>query len=335
MAKGGKEKRRLNPYEVLGLSPSCSEKEIKTAFRRLAREHHPDVVDDDSANGKFVEIREAYEILIDPKKRSRFDSRFERGARSHGNTGFSERFQGPHVSARGARFAESLNLDDIFRDTSPDFGFGNSTTGGGANKPNPRVGRDVHVRAPVPVQVLKRGGTVEVEFDRARRDDAGGIQMVHEYFDLRVIPGQNHGDAIRVSGMGHCGENGGGYGDLVCDLVMDSSGSRSAGERRKPKTGQKGNTASVEIELPISIQESLLGARVNVSTPGGDVMITLPSCIAGGSRLRLRGKGEKGAGGARGDVVVRIKIAPPPILDDASRALIERFASINKYNPRS
>tara|TARA_B110000037_G_scaffold196666_1_gene234096 strand:+ start:275 stop:682 length:408 start_codon:yes stop_codon:yes gene_type:complete len=134
--------------------------------------------------------------------------------------------------------------------------------------------------------------------------------------------------------MGHCGEDGGGYGDLVCDLVVTSDKKRSRGASVKPKRSAKSGELSVEVELPISIQESLLGARVNVGTPDGDVMVTLPSCIAGGSRLRLRGKGNMGPDGVRGDVVVRIKIAPPPILDDASRALIEKFAALNNYNPR-
>ena len=339
MSKGGERRGRVNPYEVLGVASTCSEKELKTAFRGFAREHHPDVVgDDDSDNQRFVEIRKAYETLIDPLKRSRIDARLEReaGRQGHRNSGFSGAFSGPHVSARGARFAESLNLDDIFRDETPNFGFGNSSSGDGAKAANPRVGRDVHVRTPVPSQVLKRGGTIEVEFDRARRDESGGIQMAHEFFDLRVIPGQNHGDAIRIPGMGHCGENGGGYGDLVCDLVVVSGRkNRSRGASTTGKREPKSAAQAVELELSISIQESLLGARVSVETPGGDVMVTLPSCISGGSRLRLRGKGERGPSGVRGDVVVRIKITPPPVLDDASRALIERFAAINDYNPRS
>jgi|GEM_PF-6729253 len=334
MSEGGKRRVRSNPYEVLGVDPSCSEKEVKTAFRRLAREHHPDVVGDGGASDRFLEIREAYETLIDPKKRHKYDTRSAGGAHRSGGNGFADRFQGPHVSARGARFAESLNLDDIFRDSTPDFGFGNSTAGSGAKSVKPRVGRDVHVSVKVPRGVLRRGGTVEVEFDRARRDDSGGIQMIREFFDLRVIPGQMHGDAIRIAGMGHCGEDGGGYGDLVCDLVVSAAKPGTNNGPNKRAKSDKRVSKTESIELPISIQEALLGARVNVCTPGGDVMVTLPSCIAGGSRLRLRGKGELGADGVRGDVVIKIKIAPPPILDDASRSLIERFAAINNYNPR-
>jgi len=176
---------------------------------------------------------------------------------------------------------------------------------------------DIQVEVDVPAQIARDGGSVSVTYQRR----APGAERVREDIaTLRVPPGTVHGQRLRIPKMGHAGVGGGPPGDLVCGVAV---------RRIHSETSARGGTRDDPAPLSVSISEALLGGRVEVPTPGGRVAITLRPCTAGGSVMRLSGRGPTG-----GDYFVRLQIVPPSTLDDESRKLIEAFADRNPYSPR-
>ncbi len=378
-------------YDTLGVSRDATSDQIKKAFRKLARECHPDVAGDSpDAKARFTRVREAYETLVDPIKRATYDRRgratYHAGPGRFGGKwrppgGFDfEQVGDPMTGGRaGARRrrrdpGNNIGLEDIFGDFSgspgsgSDFGFdaaghqksnvkinrgsygggrpgSSGPVGGGApggQAADPRPGRDIQLRVDVPAQVAARGGTVTLRYPRLRRtEDGRGSVRYDEIHDLRVPPGTRHGSTLRVPRMGDAGGGGGSYGDLVCDITVVpgdvQAEQRGRGVRRDPGTGPEpvgdassaGAAATADATVvAISVVEALLGGRVRVDTPAGPVHITVPPCTDGGTRLRLRGRGQGGT-----DHYVELRIKTPSRLDAESRALIERFAELNPEEP--
>ena len=204
---------------------------------------------------------------------------------------------------------------------SSDAGPNKGSYGGNGNQP----GGDIKRVVDVPVEVLEAGGTVTLHYTRMRRtDDGRGLYEYDEIHDLKVPPGTAHGSTLRARGWGHAGL-GAIHGDLVCDI-------RAVGEVKKKKpsarTTIKGGPAT-EMRVDLSVSQALLGGRVEIETPQGPVKLTVPPCTSGGAMFRLKGRGEKDAQGRAGDVLVRLRVVVPPVLDDESIALIERFAQLN------
>lgn len=389
-----------DPYATLGVPSDASPSDIKKAFRQLARKVHPDVAGSDpSAAARFTQIREAYEVLIDPEAREAHDRRVARraarrsaaergGFRMPGgfwsNQGFSRRGDPPpgpgsRRPSRGRAQTKHLDLEDIFGDfgstlggasasqgaektptqrsgtgprpprpeggmpngPDPDFGFGTGgfsegSAGGGATLnqgsavPPRRAdhpGRDITLVVDVPHGTATRGGTVTLHYPRMRRgDDGRTVFRYDEIHDLKVPPGTQHGDTLRVQFMGDAGGDGS-IGDLVCDVrVLEQGGSDTV---PPGPAGTGPIRESAELVVPVSLAEAVLGGRVVVETASGSVRVTLPPCMRPGARLRIRGRGPKG-----GDLFVRPEIVLPESLDEESRALMERFAVLNPESPR-
>ncbi|MCB9793250.1 MAG: J domain-containing protein [Alphaproteobacteria bacterium] len=255
-----------------------------------------------------------------------------------------------------------------------DFGFGNrgnsrKNQGAYAGGAGAVQGADISLTVDVPWKVAQKGGTVTVTYTRNRRtDDGRGVVSYDEIYDLRVPPGTQHGETLRCQGWGHAGQGTGGDGDLVCDVRVvgggaagagrgegswsgsSQSGSYSGGQSKgagasgwgasssKPSGGARSAGSRGDVEapqvVPISVTEALLGGRVELDTGNGKVSLSLPPCTSGGARFRLRGKGPVGPDGLPGDLYIQLKVVTPPLLDEESRQLIERFAQINDYNPR-
>lgn len=335
---------RQDPYKILGVPADADAREIKKAFRALARECHPDVAGQSpEASERFLRIRAAYELLMDPGRRARHDRRARR--QRTGTTTGPGTFSGTN----------DLDLEDIFGDYGGfvDFGFGgggrpaperpetgrssrsSSSRGGGPRytgaSERRQPGADISIEVDVPSPVALRGGSVTVTyFRRAPGDD----RVREEIATLRVPPGTRHGQRLRVPKMGHAGSGGGHPGDLVCEVILrqvkgepvhdDLAG---PGPERAPPTGA-GTQADPRI-LEVSVPEALLGGRVLVETPGGRVALTLRPCTPGGKLLRVKGRGAPGPDGAPTDHYVQVRIIPPETLDEESRRLIERFADRN------
>jgi curved DNA-binding protein len=328
-------------YARLGVDKEASVKDIKQAFRALARDHHPDVAGDaPQAAERFKKIREAYETLGDPAKRHRYDNR---GKGRPGLNAFRWEPGRPQENQEHRQsFSDDLDLDDIFSDQlkggifrgnahsneSPDFGFG------GRERPRPEPGADVSLRVEISRALAERGGSQMVEYARLRhKDGQDGLESYAEIFDLHLGAGTQHGDSVRIPRMGHAGANGGAYGDLICDLIVRSATVRPPPLKESP-AAIPGQMGEVDMVIRITVQEALLGGRVEVRCPAGPVKVVIPPCTSSGTRMRLSKKGVVNPSGQIEDHEVQILIVTPPHLDAESRALIERFAALNPKDPK-
>lgn len=332
-------------YRVLGLPRDATPDEVKRAFRQIARECHPDVAGEDPAAAeRFKQAREAYEVLIDPEARARHD---RRGTAPPGGRSFFHAFyeatgrNGPRTASppgnpaadRSRTGSESLDLEDLFND----FGFGaghvraRATGAAAAQAPRtPRAGEDVHLDLEVPASLARRGGSRTVEYRRLQRLDTWtpgsphpGVLEVVDLAQVRILPGTEDGAVLREHGRGHAGVHGGPYGDLVVRIVLVDDGPEPAVE-----------DAVEELVLDVTIAEAVLGARIELDTPGGRVRLGIPPGTSSGTRLRLPRKGRPGVSGEPSDLLVVTRIVVPRVLDDESRTLIERFAELNPQCPR-
>jgi len=312
-----------NPYEVLGVSKKASEAEIKKAFRTLAKKHHPDThANDPKAVKRFQEISAAYEVIGDKEKRAQYDrgeideagqpKGFNQGFHP-GGAGFEQGFEG--FRARGGRAgpqgqefhwsgdgAEGLRAEDIFAD----FLGG----GGGKRRAQPRKGADVQLQTTVSLQEAALGGTRRVVV-------ADGRQL-----EVRIPPGVKDGQQIRLRGQGVPGERGGPPGDALITIAI------------APHPFFERDGRDLRMDLPITLKEAVMGAKVPVPTLTGPVTLTVPPHSNSGRVLRLKAKGLPGTGGeTAGDLYVRLVVAVPETPDPTLDAFVKSWD--NDYDPRA
>ncbi|MCB9676575.1 MAG: J domain-containing protein [Alphaproteobacteria bacterium] len=357
-------------YELLGVNRDATNQDIKTAFRQIARECHPDVSGGDpDAEERFKKARIAYETLMDPVTRARYDRRFQRRGQAgrggsffdafykqtgergaQGGSGFSNNVSGG--PPRGARPKKNdprndIGLDDLFN--VGEFGFGSATAGASdARNPappprnQPTNGGDVEIELDVPADIAARGGSVTAVYYRMQRADSwrpgtddAGLVRVQDIADIRIVPGTRQGTVLRERGLGDAGAFGGSYGDLVARVRIVGQGTpRSVppppgATAPPPPSAVRAGHEPEVAVLEISVVEALLGGRVSLDTPQGKVRLTIPPGTSGGTRLRLKGKGSPLATGEIGDLFVETRILVPKTLDEESRRLIEEFAKLN------
>jgi curved DNA-binding protein len=332
-------------YDALGVEKQASTDQIKSAFRKLARKCHPDVAGDDpEAAEKFARIREAYETLVDPERRARYD---RRGIRKQvrrrewrppgGWGGFSTRARA--TSTRSKRQQSDIGLEDIFNDfgRDADFGFGGTEKKASKSERDTATGqqgpRNKVLPVEVPDRVARLGGAVSVRFERMRRSSDGvNAYPYKEMVDLKVPPRTCSGDVLTVPRMGDMDPVSGRYGDLKCRINVQAAEATEESTPppqpppRAPETEALAETRTV----PVSFVEAILGSRIEIETSKGTVRIGIPPGSSSGTRLRLRGRGESG-----GDLFVVLKIMVPRDLDEESRTLIQRFAELNPVDPRA
>ncbi len=318
-------------YEVLGVARDATADQIKKAYRSLARKHHPDAnPGDKTAEGKFKEVQNAYDILSDPEKKGRFDqfgnAAFDGGgpfgprggasewaARAGGVPGYEDvdlsSFFGPRAGGggRGATAEDAAGggiFDEILGRMRGDKA--GRRRGGAARHPEA-----AEASLSVPFLTSVRGGetTIELEREPGRRETKV----------VRIPPGLEPGAKIRLRGQGDAS----GHADLIITVHVDPH----------PFFSRDGRNLSVEV--PITAAEAILGARVEVPTLDGSKALTIPPGTSTGQRLRLRGQGVPAAKDHPvGDLYIVPKVVVPRPIDDESRALIEQFAARNPSNPR-
>ena len=301
-----------DPYNVLGLAKTASAGEIKSAFRKLAKKYHPDQSKEPKAKERFAEIGQAYEILGDEKKRAAFDRgeidaegkprapQFEGfGAGPGGGGGGFRNFHFEFGEGAGAR-----NIDpDVFAELF----------GGGARGRSraPQKGEDVAVAVTVPLAQVATGGDVRVALPTGKT------------LDVAVPVGFEDGKAIRLRGQGEPSPRGGPPGDALVTL------------RYAPHPLFRVEGRDLRLDLPITLYEAVLGAKVRAPTLSGAVEITVPAGTSSGRVLRLRGKGLPGAGeAAAGDLLVTLRIALPQGEDKALAELMREWRDEKPYDPR-
>jgi DnaJ-class molecular chaperone len=313
-----------DPYEVLGVSKTASEAEIKQAYRKLAKKHHPDQnAKDPKAKERFAEINSAYEIAGDKEKRAKFD-RGEIGADGkprfqgfEGFEGFAQRGARPGApGAGGGRFrwstsggADQFSAEDIIGDI-----FGNFGRGGGAGTANRRTqqprGEHVTATAAVTLEQLARG-------DKARVDLPTGRTV-----EVAIPPGARPGKIIRLKGQGRANPAGGEPGDALVTVEFVSH----------PRFRVEGDT--IRGDLEVGLDQAVLGGKVRVDTLEGPVTMNIPPHSSGGRTLRLKGKGLPKVAGGRGDLLLTLRIVLPEAGDPDLDALMRKWRAEGRYSTR-
>jgi molecular chaperone DnaJ len=295
-------------YALLGVKKDASESEIKKAYRKLAQKYHPDAnPGDSSAEERFKEITQAYEVLKDDKKRKQYDQMRE--MLESGYVGFGSFPRG----SRRIRVEDFGDLGDLFSRSGYAGGFDDLFGGlfgqGGAA----RKGADIERQATITFAEALEGTTLTLTVP----DSSGQRQL-----KVRIPPGVNDGDRIRLAAKGGSAPPGGQPGDLYVRVSVTPH----------PFFGRRGH--DLTLKLPVTIAEAALGAEVDVPTLNGSkVKLKIPPGTQPGKTFRVRGRGGAGAS-ARGDLLVTIEVAVPTTLSKESRALLERFAELQRESPR-
>jgi len=301
-------------YEALGLSRGASIDEIKKAYRKLARKYHPDMnPGDPSAEDKFKEVSEAYEVLTDPEKRKMYDqfgdAAFSPGSGPGTRTWTWQSGGGPAEGFDffgGGATDQYGSFSDVFSEL---FGARRSSVR------RPRAGEDFSYTIQIEFMEAVNGGAKTVTL----RTQTGTQQLT-----VTIPAGVNEGSRVRLKGKGGPGSAGGPAGDLY--IIT----------RLKPHPYFTRNQDDIYVEVPVTITEATLGAQVNVPTVDGPTRLTIPEGTQSGQKLRLRAKGVphlKGAG--RGDMYAVIKIAVPKKISDSSKKLLREYDGQTPFNPRA
>ncbi len=305
-------------YQILGVSRDATQEEIRKAYKKAARKNHPDAnPGDEQAAERFKQIQEAYAVLGDPEKRKLYD-RFgpDFARRAHAGQAAGGGWQ-PGGGGASFDFEEifggegGIDLEEILGG----FGFGFGGRGRASRSTRPRRGQDLRAEITVPAYVAWKGGEHELLL---QRDGAT------ERLSVKIPAGIRDGGTIRLRGEGAPGVNGGPPGDLLVTV------------RVAPHPYFRREDNNLIVEVPVTITEAALGAKVEVPTlDEGTVMMTVPPGTASGTKLRLRGKGVPDPRtGKRGDQLCQIKIVPPKKLTPRARELLEQLAAELHDNPR-
>jgi curved DNA-binding protein len=309
-------------YEVLGVPRTASAEELQQAYRRLARQYHPDVNKDPGAEERFKDISEAYQVLSDPGTRARYD-RFgpafrqvpegaEREAAGAGAGGFGAR--GARSGGRGGRVYVDDGGEEIYFDEG---GFGgidlDDLLGGLFGRSGPVPGAD---------QEAELALTVEEAFSGGRRWVSLAGPEGQRSYEVTIPPGVTDGQRIRLAGQGGRGGGSGRTGDLY--LVV----------RILPHPRYRLEGRDLHVDLRVSPWEAALGATVPVDTPGGEVKVTVPPGSSSGRRLRLRGQGMPNPKGQPGNLYAEVRIMVPKRLSRRERKLFEELANASDFDPR-
>lgn len=310
-------------YKILGLSKGAKPEEIKKAYRRLARQYHPDLNKGADAEKRFKEINEAQEVLLDPEKRARYDQlgpdweRFARGSGGGAPGGFQWVYTTPGAGAGGGQ--DFSQFSDFFRMVFGDAGFGASVGGFGMGEDlgrqrvrgNGRArahpGEDIESEVQITLPEAYRGTDRSIEIQR----ENGSTKRL----DVKIPAGVRDGQRIRLAAQGGAGGGGGPAGDLYLRV------------RVQPHPFFRREGDDIHVDLPVALHEALLGAEVTVPTLKGRVSLKIPPETQNGRVIRLAGQGTPRSGGGHGDMFVTVKVVLPQKLSSEERELVQKIAA--------
>ena len=285
-----------DPYKLLGVPKSSAEADIRKAYRALAKKYHPDVNQDNpKAAERFKEISAAYTLLSDKKLRKQYDT---------GHVDASGQQQNPFGGMRGGQMGGMGGQDDMADLFSSLFGMNMGGMRGGMQRPpmRPQKGADIRYKMTLPfMEALK-----------------GGMKQLQKGLKLKIPAGVEDGKVLRMRGKGESGAYGGPAGDALIEIAV------------KPHKYFTRDGKTLRLDLPISLKEAVLGAKIRLPMPDGSISLNIPAGTNSGTKMRLKGKGVKG-----GDLVVTTNI----VLEDAKSESLKKWAHSEKtdksFDPRA
>jgi DnaJ-class molecular chaperone len=317
----------VDHYKTLGVSREASPADIQKAYRSLARKYHPDVnPDDKAAKQRFKEIQEAYEVLNDPEKREMYDrygSSFggPRGGAGPGGSGRN------YTYSSGPGGFEEIDLSQLFggggggggRGFESAFGdifgqMGGRGAAGGGRRRRATRGADLKHELTVPFKTSITGGEARLSIQRPD----GRVESIA----VKIPKGIDDGKTIRLRGQGDPGADGT-PGDLLIKVLVAPH----------PCYRRRGN--DLEVQVPVTLAEAALGAKIDVPTPSGAITLTVPPGTSSGKRLRVKGHGVQEGSAAAGDLYVELQIVLPKELDESTQKWIRELAKKHPQTPRA
>ena len=307
-------------YEILGVDKKASQDEIKKAYRKLAKKFHPDAhPGDKSAEDRFKEANEAYEVLGDPEKRKKYDQFGREGQFAHGTDfdpsqyGFGNNVRYEFRQGGNSNFSDFFNM--FFGGGNPFDSFG----GNGMFGQTGRGGRFTQNRA-------LKGEDSEAVLEITPQEGFSGAERVISFrtpagertISLKIPAGIKPGEKIKLAGQGQPGMNGGPSGDLYLQV-----------EFRRDAGFELTGGANLEAQIELYPWEAALGTAVTFETLDGKISVKIPAGIQNGSRIRVAGKGYREKSGTRGDLYLRVRLVNPESLNKAQLDLYEKLKKIS------
>jgi DnaJ-class molecular chaperone len=302
-----------DPYQELGVSRGASADEVRKAFRKLAKTHHPDTNPNNKASEeRFKQVTAAFDILGDVEKRKKFDAgEIDADGRETfrgfggGGQGGGNPFGGGGRQQEGF---EHVDLSDLFGDILGRGRGGGGPTGGFGGGGFSTRGSDVKAKLEVELEDVIHGGKKRISFSDGRT------------IDVSIPKGAEEGQTLRLKGQGSPGRAG--PGDAFIEITL------------APHPIFKREGEHLVMDVPVTVYDAVLGGKAEAPTPDGPVTLTVPKGATTGTRLRLKGRGLADAQGKRGDLYARLAIALPDTPDPELEAFAQTWREKRPYTPR-
>lgn len=305
-------------YKILGLERTAVQKEIKRAYRKLARKYHPDVSKEKDAEERFKEVGEAYEVLKDPEKRAAYDhlgTNYQADQEFHPPPNWDSGFE---FSGDGFNHANRAGFSDFFEEL-----FGQQARGAHRDYQtqfNAR-GEDHHAKVVVSVEDAFQGAMRTISLQTPGLDEHGQVRLTNRTLNVKIPKGVKEGQHIRLVGQGSPGIGQGARGDLYLEIHF------------KPHPLYRAEGRDLHLQLPVAPWEAALGATVKTPTPGGTLDLKIPADSNSGNKLRLKGRGIPG--NPPGDIYVTLSVVVPPADSEQAKAAYKEMAKRLAFNPRA
>ena len=305
-------------YKTLGVDRGASQQEIQRAYRKLARKYHPDINKSSDSEEKFKQLNEAYEVLGDPEKRTKYD---------HLGSSWDSSFEGFEAPGAGnVHFSFSSEDPGQFSDFFQNlfgggwrFGEQGNLRGGGIRR---RRGRDHESSITISLAEAYHGAKKSIELERVEIDADGREVRMRSTYEVHIPRGVTDGSLIRLLGKGGAGSGGGEFGDLYLRVNITPDARFTLKDHDLATT------------VDIAPWEAALGAKVTVPTMDGQINLTIPSGTQSGRILRVRGKGMPVSSGVYGDLMVTVRIVVPVHLTARERELFEQLSRESRFKAR-
>lgn len=323
-------------YQTLGVERTASQDEIKKAYRKLSRKFHPDINRAKGAEDRFKQIGEAYEVLKDPDKRSKYDSLgkgFSPGDEFRAPPGWQNVDFNFGGGGGGRRAAPGAGVPGGFSDFFEAFFNQQQQQQQGGQRARspfrsgfedvPSAGEDAEAELTITLEDAYSGVSKPITLHQTVIGPDGGRRVEEKSFQVKIPAGTTEGTKIRLKDQGGKGTRGGRDGDLLLKVHL------------APHARFEIDGHDLKTTLPLAPWEAVLGAKVTFKTLDGEVQLKIPAGSQSGSKLRLKDKGLPKKGGERGSLTIELRVVIPPLPTEEEKALFAELAKVSKFDPRS